>query len=90
MQIVGSDHVSAVMSCSIVLLYAVQIDGGRVTVQMTLTTPGCPMQESLAWGVQSALLNLEGVDEVDVDLVWDPPWSPAHMTDDGRARLGVR
>ena len=81
------------LGCNIVdlgLLYAIALDGTTVTVQMTLTTPGCPMQESLAWGVQSALLKLDGVEEVDVELVWDPPWSPDRMTDEGRARLGVR
>jgi metal-sulfur cluster biosynthetic enzyme len=81
------------LGCNIVdlgLLYDIQISDGKVTVRMTLTTPGCPMQESLAWGVQSALLNLEGVETVDVELVWDPPWSPDRMTDEGRAQLGVR
>jgi metal-sulfur cluster biosynthetic enzyme len=81
------------LGCNIVdlgLLYAITLDGTTVTVQMTLTTPGCPMQESLAWGVQSALLKLDGVEEVEVELVWDPPWSPDRMTAEGRARLGVR
>ena len=81
------------LGCNIVdlgLLYAIALDGTTVTVQMTLTTPGCPMQESLAWGVQSALLKLDGVEEVEVELVWDPPWSPDRMTEAGRARLGVR
>ena len=81
------------LGCNIVdlgLLYAIALDGTTVTVQMTLTTPGCPMQESLAWGVQSALLKLDGVEEVEVELVWDPPWSPDRMTAEGRARLGVR
>lgn len=81
------------LDCNIVdlgLLYGIIVDGGKVTVQMTLTTAGCPMQESLAWGVQSALLKLEGVEEVDVELIWDPPWSPELMTAEGRARLGVR
>ena len=81
------------LGCNIVdlgLLYAIALDGTTVTVQMTLTTPGCPMQESLAWGVQSALLKLDGVEEVEVELVWDPPWSSDRMTEAGRARLGVR
>jgi metal-sulfur cluster biosynthetic enzyme len=81
------------LGCNIVdlgLVYRIAIDGAKVTVQMTLTTAGCPMQESLAWGVQSALLKLDGVEEVDVELVWDPPWSPNRMTEEGRARLGVR
>jgi metal-sulfur cluster biosynthetic enzyme len=64
------------LDCNIVdlgLVYGIAIDGTKVIVTMTLTTPGCPMHESIAWGVQSALLNLEGIEEVDVQLVWDPP-----------------
>jgi metal-sulfur cluster biosynthetic enzyme len=80
------------LGCNIVdlgLVYGLKIEGAKVTVQMTLTTPGCPMQESLAWGVQAALLNLDGVEEVNVELVWDPPWNPARMTERGRAETGV-
>ena len=57
---------------------------------MTLTTPGCPMHESLCGGVQMALLNLEEVEDAEVELVWDPPWNPSMMTDAGRAMAGVR
>ena len=80
------------LGCNIVdlgLVYGIAIDGAKVTVTMTLTTPGCPMHESIAWGVQSVLLNLEGVEEVDVQLVWDPPWTPARMSEDARAQTGV-
>lgn len=80
------------LDCNIVdlgLIYGITIEGARVTVTMTLTTPGCPMHESIAWGVKSALLNLEGVDDVEVKIVWEPPWTPAHMSDYGRARTGV-
>src|SRR5216117_3061788 len=80
------------LDCNIVdlgLVYGIAIDGAKITVTMTLTTPGCPMHESIAWGVQSALLNLEGVEEVDVQLVWDPPWAHARMSDRGRERTGV-
>ena len=51
------------MGCNIVdlgLVYSIAITGAKVTVTMTLTTPGCPMHESIRWGVQSALLNREG------------------------------
>ena len=72
------------------LIYGTRIDGRKVTVQMTLTTPGCPMHESIAWGVKNALLNLEAVEEAEVEIVWDPPWHPAMMTDYGRARVGLR
>ncbi len=81
------------IDCNIVdlgLVYDTRIEGAKVTVRMTLTTPGCPMHESIAWGVKNALLNLEPVEEVDVEIVWDPPWSPLMMSDEGRARTGVR
>ncbi len=80
------------IDCNIVdlgLVYGVAIDGPKVTVQMTLTTQGCPMHESIAWGVRAALLNLEGVEEAEVEIVWDPPWHPSMMTEAGRARVGM-
>ena len=80
------------LDCNIVdlgLVYGIAIHGAKVTVTMTLTTPGCPMHESIAWGVKSALLNLEGVDDVEVNIVWDPPWTPARMSDYGRERTGI-
>jgi metal-sulfur cluster biosynthetic enzyme len=70
------------------LIYGVAIEGGTISIQMTLTTPGCPMHESIAWGVKTALLNLEGVQEVEVDVVWDPPWDPSMMTEEGRGQVG--
>ena len=81
------------IDCNIVdlgLIYGTQIEGRKVTIQMTLTTQGCPMHESIAWGVKNALLALEGVEEAEVEIVWDPPWNPAMMSDYGRARVGIR
>ncbi len=81
------------IDCNIVdlgLIYSIRIDGSRVEVQMTLTTQGCPMHESIAYGVRMALLGLEGVDDASVEVVWDPPWNPSMMTEAGRARVGVR
>jgi metal-sulfur cluster biosynthetic enzyme len=80
------------LDCNIVdlgLIYDVAIIGCKVKVAMTLTTPGCPMHESLCSGVQVALLNLNGVDDAEVELVWDPPWHPSMMTEAGRAQTGV-
>ncbi len=80
------------INCNIVdlgLIYDIVIHGSRVLVRMTLTTPGCPMHELIANGVQMALLNLEGVEQAEVELVWDPPWHPDMMTDVGRARVGM-
>lgn len=80
------------LDCNIVdlgLIYDIKNEEGKVRVIMTLTTPGCPMHESIRWGVQNTLLNLDGIDEVEVDVVWNPPWNPAMMTAAGRERTGV-
>jgi probable FeS assembly SUF system protein SufT len=61
----------------------------RVDVKMTLTAPGCGMGPMLAQDVQSKVLSLEGVDDVAVELVWDPPWNQAMMTDAARLQLGL-
>ena len=81
------------LDCNIVdlgLVYEVAIEGSKVTVTMTLTTPGCPMHESLSWGVKTALLGLENVNDVEVNIVWDPPWTPDRMSEQARQRTGLR
>ena len=81
------------LGCNIVdlgLVYGIQIEGSKVTVTMTLTTPGCPMHETIGYGVRLALMKLESVEEVDVQIVWEPRWSPDMMTEEGRERIGLR
>jgi metal-sulfur cluster biosynthetic enzyme len=81
------------LGCNIVdlgLIYSVAIDGGKARVVMTLTAPGCPMQQTIRSGVEYALLGLEGVNEAEVEVAFDPPWSPSMMTEEGRVRTGVR
>ncbi|HPY30356.1 MAG TPA: metal-sulfur cluster assembly factor [Verrucomicrobiota bacterium] len=78
------------LDCNLVdlgLIYGIQINGGQVTVTMTLTTPGCPMHDSIAAGVRHAVLALDGVEDVTVEIVWDPPWHPAMMTREGLERI---
>lgn len=70
------------------LIYAVARDDGAVTVQMTLTSQGCPAGEYIMGGVRQRLTRLDGVASVDVDLVWDPPWSPEAISPEGREELG--
>jgi len=80
------------LGCNIVdlgLVYSVAITGKKVTVVMTLTTAGCPMHESIRRGAQNALLNLSGVEEAEVQVVWDPPWQPSMMTEFGRNATGA-
>ena len=80
------------LGCNIVdlgLVYSVSITGQKVAVVMTLTTPGCPMHESIRWGAKNALLNLAGVAEAEVEVVWNPPWHPSMMTEFGRSVTGA-
>jgi metal-sulfur cluster biosynthetic enzyme len=80
------------IGCNIVdlgLIYSVTITGANIAISMTLTTPGCPMHESIRTGVENALLQLDGVEDVQVDLVWEPPWNPSMMTEFGRAAIGI-
>lgn len=81
------------IDCNVVdlgLVYGITITGTKVTVQMTLTTPGCPMGESIAQGAQWALLGIAGVEDAAVQIVWDPPWNPSMMTTTGRAAIERR
>lgn len=61
----------------------------RVEVQMTLTAPGCGMGPTIQQDVQSKLLSIEGVDDVDVQLVWEPQWNRDMLTDAARLQLGL-
>jgi probable FeS assembly SUF system protein SufT len=61
----------------------------KADVKMTLTAPGCGMGPMLAQDVQNKLLGLEGVDDVSVELVWDPPWNQGMMTEAARLQLGL-
>ena len=71
------------------LVYDVAVnEEGYVAVTMTLTTPGCPMHDSLSDGVGAALAGIPGITGGEVRLVWEPRWEPSRMTDDGRRLLG--
>jgi len=72
------------------LIYDIEIrDGKEIYVEMTLTTPGCPLYDTIASEVESALKERFGEDvEVDVNFVWDPPWTPAMMSEEAREELG--
>lgn len=65
-------------------------DGGTlVEVKMTLTAPGCGMGPAIAHDAQSKILTIDGVDEADVQLVWDPPWNQNMISEVGRMKLGM-
>lgn len=67
---------------------AVSADGDAV-VQMTLTTPNCPVAESMPGEVELRVLAVPGIRDAEVKLVWDPPWDPSKMSDEARLELGM-
>ena len=71
------------------LIYDVAISGNRVDVKMTLTAPGCMMGGQIAGDAQTKLLSIEGIDEANVELVWDPPWHQSMISAEGRKILGL-
>ncbi len=70
-------------------IYDVEIEDGKIDVEMTLTSPGCPLHSKFLSDVQENLGDLEGVKEVDVEMVFDPPWSPDMMSDGAKEKLGM-
>ena len=71
------------------LIYNVEVDDGEVAVEMTLTTPGCPMGAYLAQQAEWRIAEIDGVEDVTIDLVWDPPWSVEKITEAGKKLLGL-
>jgi len=72
------------------LIYNVEIsEDGDATITMTLTTPHCPVAESLPNEVELRVLSVPGIRDAVVNLVWDPPWDPSKMSDEARLELGM-
>ena len=72
------------------LIYDVEVsEEGDATVTMTLTTPHCPVAESMPGEVELRVLSVPGVRDAVVNLVWDPPWDPSKMSDEARLELGM-
>ncbi len=72
------------------LIYDVAIDeDGDAVVTMTLTTPHCPVAESMPAEVELRVLSVPGIRDAEVKLVWDPPWDPTKMSDEARLELGM-
>ena len=70
------------------LIYEINIKEHNINITMSLTTPGCTMGQHMADDIKSKLKNLENVNKVCVDVVFDPPWQPEMMTDEGRKKMG--
>jgi FeS assembly SUF system protein len=72
------------------LIYGLDITpDGTVLVRMTLTTPSCPVAGSLPGEVESAVRNVDGVNDCEVELVWDPPWTPEKLSEAAKLELGL-
>lgn len=71
------------------LIYGVDIVDGHATITMTLTTPHCPVAETMPGEVEMRVMAVPGIATADVNLVWDPPWNPASMSDEARLELGM-
>ncbi len=72
------------------LVYQVDVsENGDVKIVMTLTSPMCPVAESLPREVQYRIEEIEQVNKVEVELVWDPPWNPAMMSEEARLELNM-
>lgn len=71
------------------LIYKIDIENDRsVKIEMTLTAPGCPVAGEMPGWVQNAVGAVEGVSDVDVDMVFDPPWTPDRMSEEAQVAVG--
>ncbi len=72
------------------LIYDIQIDDdGVVRIVMTLTTPSCPVAEEIPKWIEQAIMTVDGVTRVDIELVWDPFWKSEYMTEEAKLMLGL-
>ena len=72
------------------LIYDVKVDKENVVeIKMTLTTPNCPVAESLPKEVKDSVMQVDGVEKVDLDLVWDPPWDKSMMSEAAKLELNL-
>ena len=71
------------------LIYGVEVASGHAVVTMTLTTPNCPVAETMPGEVEMRVLGVPGVASAEVNLVWDPAWDPGKMTDEAKLEMGM-
>ena len=71
------------------LIYDVSVDKKNVSIKMTLTTPNCPVAESLPKEVKDSVMEIKGVDKVDLNLVWQPPWNKSMMSEAAKLELNI-
>ncbi len=71
------------------LIYDINVEEKKAKIKMTLTSPNCPVAESLPKEVKEGAMQVEGIDEVDLQLVWDPPWNKDMMSDAAKLELNL-
>ena len=71
------------------LIYKVEVKDGLVKIEMTLTTPNCPVADSLPKLVKNNILKIDGITDVDLKLVWDPPWTKDKMSEAAKLELNL-
>ncbi|MDA8791160.1 iron-sulfur cluster assembly protein [Candidatus Pelagibacter bacterium] len=71
------------------LIYDIQVEGKKAKIKMTLTTPNCPVAESLPKEVKDGAMQVEEIDDVDLQLVWDPPWNKEMMSEAAKLELNL-
>ena len=71
------------------LIYDIKVENDTAKVKMTLTTPNCPVAESLPKEVKESILQVEGIEKVDLELVWDPPWDKNMMSEAAKLELNL-
>jgi FeS assembly SUF system protein len=71
------------------LIYDVQVDNKKAKIKMTLTSPNCPVAESLPRDVKNVAMQVEEIEDVDLELVWDPPWTKDMMSEAAKLELNL-
>ena len=73
---------------SLGLIYRLSVENGQAEVDMTMTSPGCPVADQLLFQAQNELLKVPGIERAKVSLVWSPPWTPEMMSLEAKMMLG--
>ena len=71
------------------LIYDIKVNGRKAEIKMTLTTPNCPVAESLPKEVKDSIMQVKEVNDVDLELVWDPPWDKTMMSEAAKLELNL-
>ena len=71
------------------LIYDITVNGNEAKIKMTLTTPNCPVADSLPKQVKEYIMNVKGVSDVKLNLVWDPPWDKSKMSEAAKLELNL-